>query len=107
MKSVRIFPRSRFVHHKARNLKELFALSQVEIAFAQFDTSGDDKLNYKEFCLMIIQREKERLVAREGWKETNQVCLAGWMQPTEQQDLAFTVYTPPCSSIPQLQIKLM
>ena len=37
-----------------------FAFVQVEIAFAQFDTSGDDKLNYKEFCLMIIQREKER-----------------------------------------------
>jgi hypothetical protein len=33
---------------------------QVEIAFKQFDTSGDDKLNYKEFCLMIIQREQER-----------------------------------------------
>ena len=33
---------------------------QVAIAFSQFDTSGDDKLNYREFCLMIIQREQER-----------------------------------------------
>lgn len=33
---------------------------QVEIAFKQFDTSGDDKLNYREFCEMIIKREQER-----------------------------------------------
>merc|ERR1712158_57152 len=36
---------------------------QVELAFQQFDTSGDDRLNYKEFCLMIIKREQERLDA--------------------------------------------
>jgi len=36
---------------------------QVELAFKQFDTSGDDRLNYKEFCLMIIKREQERLDA--------------------------------------------
>ena len=33
---------------------------QVEMAFEKFDTSGDDRLNYKEFCLMIIKREQER-----------------------------------------------
>ena len=33
---------------------------KVELAFKQFDTSGDDKLNYKEFCLMIVKREQER-----------------------------------------------
>merc|ERR1712055_735341 len=36
---------------------------QVELAFKQLDTSGDDRLNYKEFCLMIIKREQERLDA--------------------------------------------
>ena len=40
-----------------RILRQLF---QVEIAFSQFDTSGDDRLNYREFCLMIIKREEER-----------------------------------------------
>lgn len=33
---------------------------KVEIAFKQFDTSGDDRLNYREFCEMIIKREQER-----------------------------------------------
>ena len=35
-------------------------IAQVAIAFKQFDTSGDDKLNYREFCEMIIKREQER-----------------------------------------------
>ena len=35
-------------------------IAQVAIAFQQFDTSGDDKLNYREFCEMIIKREQER-----------------------------------------------
>ena len=43
-------------HNVCKNLTE----EQVALAFSQFDTSGDDKLNYKEFCLMIIQREQER-----------------------------------------------
>merc|ERR1712062_252600 len=31
---------------------------QVKLAFAQFDTSGDDKLDYREFCEMIRQKEE-------------------------------------------------
>ena len=27
------------------------------MAFAQFDTSGDDKLDYREFCEMIKHKE--------------------------------------------------
>merc|ERR1712181_108960 len=42
-----------------QNLSE----EQVRLAFKQFDTSGDNRLNYKEFCLMIIKREQERLDA--------------------------------------------
>jgi Ca2+-binding EF-hand superfamily protein len=31
---------------------------EVEIAFHKFDTSGDDKLDYREFCTMInIKKE--------------------------------------------------
>ena len=33
---------------------------QVELAFQQFDTSGDERMDYREFCMMIIQREQER-----------------------------------------------
>ena len=33
---------------------------QVKMAFSKFDTSGDDKLDYREFCEMIIKREQER-----------------------------------------------
>ena len=33
---------------------------QVRIAFAQFDTSGDDKLDYKEFCEFIRKKEEEK-----------------------------------------------
>ena len=38
----------------------LWKFLQVALAFSQFDTSGDDKLNYREFCLMIVKREEER-----------------------------------------------
>ena len=33
---------------------------QVKIAFDKFDTSGDDMLDYREFCEMINKREQER-----------------------------------------------
>jgi len=33
---------------------------QVKMAFSKFDTSGDDKLDYREFCEMIKQKEMER-----------------------------------------------
>ena len=29
---------------------------QVKIAFSKFDTSGHDKLDYREFCEMIKQK---------------------------------------------------
>ena len=29
---------------------------QVKIAFDKFDTSGDDMLDYREFCMMINKR---------------------------------------------------
>ena len=29
---------------------------QVKMAFSKFDTSGDDKLDYREFCEMIRQK---------------------------------------------------
>ena len=37
---------------------------QVRMAFAQFDTSGDDKLDYREFCEMIRKREEEARVGK-------------------------------------------
>ena len=33
---------------------------QVKMAFAKFDTSGEDKLDYREFCEMIRKKEEER-----------------------------------------------
>ena len=33
---------------------------QVKIAFDKFDTSGDDKLDYREFCEMINKRSEEK-----------------------------------------------
>ena len=33
---------------------------QVKMAFSKFDTSGDDKLDYREFCEMI--RQKVRII---------------------------------------------
>ena len=33
---------------------------QVQIAFSKFDTSGDDSLDYREFCEMIRQKEEAR-----------------------------------------------
>ena len=37
---------------------------QVKIAFSKFDTSGDDKLDYKEFCEMIRKKEEEQKKGR-------------------------------------------
>ena len=33
---------------------------QVRVAFDKFDTSGDDRLDYREFCEMINKREEEQ-----------------------------------------------
>jgi len=33
---------------------------QVSDAFARFDSSGDDKLDYREFCTMIHSRKSEK-----------------------------------------------
>ena len=32
---------------------------QVEEGFAKFDKSGDDKLDYEEFCMMVHKRQEE------------------------------------------------
>merc|ERR1712095_236706 len=32
---------------------------QVKLAFSQFDTSGDDRLDYREFCEMIKHKESQ------------------------------------------------
>ena len=37
---------------------------QVRMAFAQFDTSGDDKLDYREFCELIRKREEEQKMGK-------------------------------------------
>ena len=34
---------------------------QVKMAFSKFDTSGDDKLDYREFCEMIRQKVSTNL----------------------------------------------
>ena len=33
---------------------------QVKMAFHKFDTSGDDKLDYREFCDMVKKQEESR-----------------------------------------------
>merc|ERR1712038_2197508 len=33
---------------------------RVRVAFDKFDTSGDDRLDYREFCEMINKREEEQ-----------------------------------------------
>ena len=33
---------------------------QVRVAFDKFDTSGDDRLDYREFCEMINNRQEDR-----------------------------------------------
>jgi len=37
---------------------------QVEMAFSKFDSSGDDKLDYREFCEMINKKAAEDAAAR-------------------------------------------
>merc|ERR1712203_165083 len=36
---------------------------QVEMAFSKFDSSGDDKLDYREFCEMINKKAEEDAAA--------------------------------------------
>ena len=33
---------------------------QIEEGFAKFDTSGDARLDYREFCLMIHSRQQQK-----------------------------------------------
>ena len=33
---------------------------EVKIAFQKFDTSGDDKLDYREFCAMINNKREQK-----------------------------------------------
>merc|ERR1739844_492180 len=42
---------------------------QVTAAFTKFDISGDDKLDYKEFCGMMNNREKEKEMEKEKEKQ--------------------------------------
>ena len=42
-----------------RQIFRLILFSKVEIAFSKFDTSGDEKVNYREFCEMINTREMQ------------------------------------------------
>jgi len=44
---------------------------QIEEGFSKFDTSGDNKLDYREFCLMIHSRQNQKDWddPQEGWKE--------------------------------------
>ena len=39
-------------------------MMQVEMAFSKFDSSGDDKLDYREFCAMINKKTEEEEAAR-------------------------------------------
>ena len=34
--------------------------TQVQIAFLKFDMSGDDRLDYREFCEMIRKHKEEK-----------------------------------------------
>ena len=38
----------------------MYYSSQIEAAFTKYDISGDDMLNYKEFCDMIHNREEDK-----------------------------------------------
>ena len=40
--------------------KVMYYSSQIEAAFTKYDISGDDMLNYKEFCDMIHNREEDK-----------------------------------------------
>ena len=49
---------------------------QVKMAFSKFDTSGDDKLDYREFCEMIRQKVAENFnLYKPGWKTGTQTKL--------------------------------
>ena len=42
---------------------------QVEAAFKKFDISGDDELDYEEFCRLMNSRDKERSRRRDEERE--------------------------------------
>ena len=41
---------------------------QVKMAFNKFDTSGDDKLDYREFCEMIKTQEESNQTENQNSK---------------------------------------
>ena len=42
----------------------VMVMMQVEMAFSKFDSSGDDRLDYREFCAMINKKTEEEEAAR-------------------------------------------
>ena len=41
---------------KYKKVNKYFYYLKVEVAFAQFDSSGDDRLDYREFCEMCNKK---------------------------------------------------
>ena len=50
---------------------------QVEAAFSKFDISGDNKLNYREFCDLINSREDGEWEGGEMWGDGEDLRILG------------------------------
>ena len=46
-----------FLGLRTYKYKYLLFYLKVEVAFAQFDSSGDDRLDYREFCEMCNKKK--------------------------------------------------
>ena len=51
---------------------------QVKMAFSKFDTSGDDKLDYREFCEMIKQKVRTILLSSSSPNSKSQPGHKKW-----------------------------
>ena len=66
-----------FVFQEFSKICHNLSSDQVTAAFAKFDISGDNKLDYKEFCAMMNRRqerkEKEKGKEREDENEKEEL----------------------------------
>ena len=56
---------SNFFFQEFRSFCKALSTKQVEIAFQKFDISGDEELDYQEFCRLMNSRDKQSAQKRE------------------------------------------
>jgi len=70
-----------------RTFCKALSTKQVEAAFKKFDISGDDELDYEEFCKLMNSRDKEKSKRRDEEREKKKEEERKKRENTENQKI--------------------